>query len=347
MAVKLTDLQLIYGVAGAREKFEDLAVHLIKSERPDVERIRIVRGDGGIDAHDGSLSDAGRVDVFQVKFFPEGIGESQKNQIRESFKRIRENKELKAHSWTLCLPVDLSIDEKKWFDEWSEKQKHSGIEIRPVWGALTIESFLYHERNNGVREQFFQEHHMRRIREIQDTLEQLVRDFSERFPKPIPVILRANLTDIRSRRTYNYDAESIVVEVVLVFSILNLGRVSAKNWTVSVNINLSSEVCLTRETFPAIGSGPSSIRLDKTILPTQHMTEEHLLGLKVKRAESVEAQVRQLLTPTTVTFHVISDDYVGETTSVLVRDQVDWNRLLTGVKESLQKEGIWFSDPNA
>ena len=33
-AIKLTDLQLIYGAAGARDKFEDLAVHLIRSERP-------------------------------------------------------------------------------------------------------------------------------------------------------------------------------------------------------------------------------------------------------------------------------------------------------------------------
>jgi hypothetical protein len=48
MAVKLTHLKLIYGNAGAREKFEELATHLIRSERPDVERIRIVRGDGGI-----------------------------------------------------------------------------------------------------------------------------------------------------------------------------------------------------------------------------------------------------------------------------------------------------------
>src|SRR5688500_12931263 len=57
MAVILTVLQLIYGKAGAREKFEELTAHLIRSERPDTERIRIVHGDGGIDAHEGGLSD--------------------------------------------------------------------------------------------------------------------------------------------------------------------------------------------------------------------------------------------------------------------------------------------------
>ena len=38
MAIKLIDLQLIYGVAGAREKFEDLASQLVKSEQPNADK---------------------------------------------------------------------------------------------------------------------------------------------------------------------------------------------------------------------------------------------------------------------------------------------------------------------
>jgi hypothetical protein len=49
VAVKLIDLQLIYGVAGAREKFEDLTSQLVKTEHPRADKVRIVRGDGGID----------------------------------------------------------------------------------------------------------------------------------------------------------------------------------------------------------------------------------------------------------------------------------------------------------
>src|SRR5579863_5401306 len=101
MAVKLTHLQLIYGIAGAREKFEALTIHLIRSVRPHAETVRIVRGDGGIDAHEGSLADPAGVDVFQMKFFPNAIGESQKSQIRESFSTIASGTRFKAKSWTL------------------------------------------------------------------------------------------------------------------------------------------------------------------------------------------------------------------------------------------------------
>lgn len=67
MAVELTHLQLIYGVAGAREKFEDLCTHLIRSQHPHLERVRIVRGDGGIDAHEGGLTSTEGIDVLKER----------------------------------------------------------------------------------------------------------------------------------------------------------------------------------------------------------------------------------------------------------------------------------------
>jgi hypothetical protein len=78
MSAKLTHLPQIYGDAGAREKFQELATQLIRSERPEVSGIRIVRGDGRIDAHEGTLIDPAGVDVYQVKYFPSGIGDAQK-----------------------------------------------------------------------------------------------------------------------------------------------------------------------------------------------------------------------------------------------------------------------------
>lgn len=155
MALKLTHLQLIYGAAGAREKFEELAAHLIRSERPDTERIRIVHGDGGIDAHEGALSDPEGVDVYQTKFFPDGVGDSQKAQIRDSFNRTGENKDFRTKSWTLCVPIDMSLEEKKWFDGWKATQAHTGIDIRPVWDAFQLERLLYQERNRHLQEAFF------------------------------------------------------------------------------------------------------------------------------------------------------------------------------------------------
>jgi hypothetical protein len=53
----IIDLQLIYGIVGAREKFEDLTVELVKAERPGARTVRLVNGDGGIDVHVGELTD--------------------------------------------------------------------------------------------------------------------------------------------------------------------------------------------------------------------------------------------------------------------------------------------------
>ena len=157
MVHKLTHLQLIYGAAGAREKFEELTAHLIRSESPDTDRVRIVRGDGGVDAHDGALSDPLGVDVYQIKFFPERIGDSQKAQIRRSFNRARKNKDFRMKSWTLCLPIDMSFEEKQWFEDWKATQAYTGIEIQPVWGAFRLEGLLYEEKNRHLRKAFFEE----------------------------------------------------------------------------------------------------------------------------------------------------------------------------------------------
>ncbi len=91
MSVKLIDLQIIYGVAGAREKFEELAAHLVKGEQSDASKVRVEQGDEGVDVYVGNLTDAAGIDVYQCKFFPQGLGESQKAQVRKSFKRCRES----------------------------------------------------------------------------------------------------------------------------------------------------------------------------------------------------------------------------------------------------------------
>src|SRR4051812_7775906 len=105
MAVKLIDLQLIYGVAGARDKFEDLVSHLVKGEQPDAGKVRITQGDGGIDVHVGDLTDPAGIDVYQCKFFPQGIGDTQKAQVRDAFHSCRDSTNFKTKKWVLCIPV--------------------------------------------------------------------------------------------------------------------------------------------------------------------------------------------------------------------------------------------------
>lgn len=181
MSVKLIDLQLIYGVAGAREKFEDLASQLVEGEQPDVDKVRIVQGDGGIDVYSGDITDPAGIDIFQCKFFPQGLDDSQKEQIRKSYRTCRDSTQFKVRRWTLCLPVDLSIEEKKWFEDWRGKQTGSTIVIEDPWGALKLEGLLYQEKNRGLKEAFFKEEHLTQIREIHSLLQRLVPDIAARL----------------------------------------------------------------------------------------------------------------------------------------------------------------------
>lgn len=182
MAVKLIDLQLLYGIAGARDKFEDLCAKLVRSESPTATGIRVHRGDGGVDVYNGKFIGSEGIHVFQVKFFPSGLGKSQWDEVKKSFARCRTNTEFTAKKWTLCLPVDLSIEETKQFSQWVENEAKYGIDI-DWWGATKLESLLYRDDNRGIKEAFFKEEHLTQIREMHEMLRKLVDDFTERSVK--------------------------------------------------------------------------------------------------------------------------------------------------------------------
>jgi hypothetical protein len=173
MAVKLIDLQIIYGLAGAREKFEDLAFDLIKSEEPRALKVRVLQGDGGIDAHVNDLNDPTGVHVYQCKFFEKGLGDSQKDQIRGSFRRCRESEDYKLKRWTLCLPVDLSVPERQWFETWRDGQKASGVVIDDPWGSSILENLLHQDRNKGLRDVYFKEEFVAQIGDMHGLMQRL------------------------------------------------------------------------------------------------------------------------------------------------------------------------------
>lgn len=332
MAVKLTDLQLIYGAAGARDKFEDLAVHLIRSERPDAERVRIVRGDGGIDAHDGSLADPAGVDVFQVKFFPTGIGDSQKNQIRDSFNTARDSKKFKAKSWTLCVPVDLSIGEKEWFDGWKQKQAASGIKIFRPWDATKLEGLLYHLRNRGIKEEFFKEEYLQQIRETHRAIEKLARDFEERVPKPVPVNLEARLQSVHGGPAYEFDAEHTVIELGFLFYVYNLGPQAVQTWHVVADlVTKDPSRIVHKATFPKLREHRNN-PFDTAILPTLFKPAYVYIGVIVRQHWPAERQLFAVLAETTMTCRVISDTHVGDNKLVSFFENIEWDRLMEEVR---------------
>ena len=215
MPLKLASLQHFWGVAGAREKFEEMVSQLIHVERANSKRVRIVRGDGGLDSFEGDLTDPAGIDVYQVKYFPSGLGNSQKQQIRTSFSTVRGKKEFKVKSWTLCIPIDMSIDETVWFENWVANQKDSNIEILTPWNALHIEGLLLQEKNRLIREAFFREENTELLRKQDSHLENILTELKQRSDRKLKV--RINPVWIRNQlhaqvQLFNSGSRAIYIE---------------------------------------------------------------------------------------------------------------------------------------
>jgi hypothetical protein len=105
-----------------RQAFEDIVSLILKCLYPDSRRVRVYRGDGGIDAFIGTLGDGGEATVYQVKYFPAPWGDSQKRQIREAYQTARASNDYELERWILCVPVRLAKEDLRWFDEWRKKQ---------------------------------------------------------------------------------------------------------------------------------------------------------------------------------------------------------------------------------
>jgi hypothetical protein len=116
---------------GARILFQRLIASLVRSKYRDAREIRPNPGDWGIDVLVGKITD--RCFIWQAKYFIDGVEESQKKQIRESFTSLMEKsqeKKFKVDCWTLCLPCNLSPEESIWWDTWQKKMtKKYGVKI--------------------------------------------------------------------------------------------------------------------------------------------------------------------------------------------------------------------------
>jgi hypothetical protein len=112
-------------VTEPRQAFEDVVALILKGVYPDSRRVRIFRGDGGIDIFTGTLGAAGAADVYQAKYFPAVWGESQKQQIRKAYRTAADSKDYQLGKWRLCVPTRLRKEDLRWFDEWRSEQHHA------------------------------------------------------------------------------------------------------------------------------------------------------------------------------------------------------------------------------
>src|SRR5262249_41248068 len=95
------------------ETFEKLCFQIIVERHPgmNIERVRGVGGDKGVDLFSGELS--GTPTIWQCKFFANGIRSAQKIQIKKSLRKACQN--FAPKKWILCIPVDLDINAHAWF----------------------------------------------------------------------------------------------------------------------------------------------------------------------------------------------------------------------------------------
>jgi len=118
--------------------FEELCAQVIKEQYPQSWHVDGSGGDEGIDIFAGELDNKKRkhnrqeLSVWQVKYFLE-IKHGQIKKIKDSLERVV--KKHQPEHWILCLPINLNIHQRKWFEE--IKNDYSDVEI-DLWQADTV-----------------------------------------------------------------------------------------------------------------------------------------------------------------------------------------------------------------
>lgn len=119
-----TDFKSLHSnISGAREAFENACESLFRKiyVGKTVSQVKVKLGDGGIDVFIGEIG-IEPITVIQCKFFLESFEESQKAQIRDSFKRAIDSDKYELKEWILCIPRVLDIDQIKWWIKWKKKK---------------------------------------------------------------------------------------------------------------------------------------------------------------------------------------------------------------------------------
>ena len=167
---------------GARYIFEKACEKALKKEYEDSFSVECNPGDEGIDVFVGDFTEP--IIVYQCKFFIDTIDTSQRNQIRESFKKSLESQEYKLKEWNLCVPKALNIDEHKWWANWRKKniQKYK-IKI----GLKDSAYLLGLMKKHGIDEDVFDLEDSKKINEIYEYLVERDKTVKEVLSKPVEI----------------------------------------------------------------------------------------------------------------------------------------------------------------
>lgn len=149
--IDLTILKDRWTEDGARPVFEELVLHCVRIMAcPKARRLKPNPGDGGIDTFTGEFD--GVIKVWQAKFFPNGLGESQQGQIRESWDSLMKNVDInKVTEWTLCVPVLLDVKAEKWFQGWKKRKEKSNPDCKiHIWDHSHFVAFSTDRRLKAI-----------------------------------------------------------------------------------------------------------------------------------------------------------------------------------------------------
>ncbi|MEX5711130.1 serine/threonine protein kinase [Parafrankia sp. FMc6] len=144
--------------AGARHDFEQMVGQLVRAVRPGVavRSIDANPGDWGIDVFIGDLS--GSTSIWQSKYFIDGVGGRQKQEIRESFASVVKNSAeqgFTVEQWVLCIPRSMDGPTTKWWDGWKHrKTRETGILIE-LWDETELRGLLGTPDADSVRRAYY------------------------------------------------------------------------------------------------------------------------------------------------------------------------------------------------
>jgi hypothetical protein len=155
VAINFHELMGNGGEDAGRRKFEDVVV-LVAHQGHGAIGVLARPGDWGIDAFVGELDST--VSVWQAKFFLDEIGDSQQEQIRDSFaaalKAAKENG-YKVEAWTLAVPTEFAPKAHGWWQKWKKgREKATGVKIE-LWSRTELESLLLARDNLHIAQHFF------------------------------------------------------------------------------------------------------------------------------------------------------------------------------------------------
>lgn len=131
------------------DTFQRFSFQVLKEQHPGLElrHVEGKSGDDGLDLFVGELS--GNPTIWQCKAFANGVGKSQKEQIKHSLRTALKN--FRPAFWILCLSVDLDPKTHRWFQK-LKKSYESRVNIGLILASDFINEVL-HRRT--IRNHFF------------------------------------------------------------------------------------------------------------------------------------------------------------------------------------------------